>query len=285
MDSLPGVAVVTGAARGIGAAIATAFVESGCRRLAITDILSSELTNLHQSLLTHFGSLGLTVFSLYGDITSESFIDEFITGAQATFGRIDYLVNVAGVSKPFNRSIDVPSSEFDFINNVNSRAAWLCSRAVLRVMLSQEPLPSPDSEQDTAATTTGPQGSSRWRRPPQRGSIVNVASQLGIVSRPGASAYCASKAAVIGMTRADAIDYSKDLIRVNCVCPGLVSTDMTTSSEGVVNEGLAGSVEIAPMGRMGDVREVADCVLFLSSWRASFVQGHAMVVDGGYVIN
>jgi NAD(P)-dependent dehydrogenase (short-subunit alcohol dehydrogenase family) len=140
-------------------------------------------------------------------------------------------------------------------------------------MTVQDPLPSPSND-----TNEG------WIRPPQRGSIVNIASQLGVVSRPGASAYCASKAAVIGMTKADAIDYSKDLIRVNAVCPGIVETEMTTS-DGIVIEGLRESVNIAPMGRMGNVREIADCVLFLSSYKASFVQGHAMVVDGGYVIN
>lgn len=89
---------------------------------------------------------------------------------------------------------------------------------------------------------------------------------------------------MIGLTRADAIDFSKDLIRVNCVCPGVIDTNMTTSSPERV-EAMAPAVQIAPMGRMGDPREVADAVLFLSSSRASFVQGHALVVDGGYVIN
>lgn len=89
---------------------------------------------------------------------------------------------------------------------------------------------------------------------------------------------------MIGLTRADAIDFSKDLIRVNCVCPGVIDTNMTTSSPERV-EAMAPAVKIAPMGRMGDPREVADAVLFLSSSRASFVQGHALVVDGGYVIN
>ncbi|KAL3456520.1 hypothetical protein BJX64DRAFT_281283 [Aspergillus heterothallicus] len=277
MTDFPGVAVVTGAARGIGAAIVTGFAESGCKRIAITDILEPELTQLRTTLLARFNPTtdpaGLTILSLLGDITSEPFIDSLLTATKSTFGRVDYLVNVAGVGKPYRRSIEVDVQEFDFINNVNYRAAWLCSRAALRIMTEQEPLDSPGNPHDG------------WTRPAQRGSVVNIASQLGIVSRPGASAYCASKAAVIGMTKADAIDYAKDAIRVNCVCPGIVETEMTTTSAGVVREGLAESVNIAPMGRMGNVREIADCVLFLSSYRASFVQGHAMVVDGGYVIN
>ncbi|KAL2829083.1 hypothetical protein BJY01DRAFT_255160 [Aspergillus pseudoustus] len=275
MGDFPGVAVITGAARGIGAAIVTGFAESGCRRIAITDILETELADLRKSLLARVNPQddpeGLTILALPGDITSESFIEEFITAAKTRFGRIDYLVNIAGVGKPYRRSVEVEVQEFDFINNVNYRAAWLCSRAALRIMTAQEPLASPGNNEG-------------WTRPAQRGSVVNIASQLGLVSRPGASAYCASKAAVIGMTKADAIDYSKDSIRVNCVCPGVVETEMTTLS-GVVREGLKESVNIAPMGRMGHVREIADCVLFLSSYKASFVQGHAMVVDGGYIIN
>ena len=86
------------------------------------------------------------------------------------------------------------------------------------------------------------------------------------------------------MTRCDAIDYSKDNIRVNCVCPGVIETPMTTSSQ-EVRERLAPSVLVAPMGRMGKPEEIADAALFLCSSRASFVQGHAMVVDGGYIIN
>jgi NAD(P)-dependent dehydrogenase (short-subunit alcohol dehydrogenase family) len=87
---------------------------------------------------------------------------------------------------------------------------------------------------------------------------------------------------VIGMTRADAIDYSTDGIRVNCVCPGVIKTPMTTSSE-ELRERLGPAIEIAPMKRMGMPEEVADAVLFLCSTKASFIQGHALVVDGGYI--
>lgn len=101
---------------------------------------------------------------------------------------------------------------------------------------------------------------------------------------PNKAAYCASKAAVINMTRADAIDYSRDGIRVNCVCPGVIETPMTTGSEEVA-ERMRPAVNIAPMRRMGRPEEVADAVLFLCSNQASFIQGHALVVDGGYTIN
>lgn len=98
------------------------------------------------------------------------------------------------------------------------------------------------------------------------------------------AAYCSSKAAVIAMTRSDAIDYSKDGIRVNCVCPGLIETPMTGQTP-ELRERFKPAVDIAPMKRMGKPAEVADTILFLCSTQASFVQGHALVVDGGYVIN
>lgn len=101
---------------------------------------------------------------------------------------------------------------------------------------------------------------------------------------PVVAAYCSSKAAIIAMTRSDAIDYSQDGIRVNCVCPGVIETPMTTCTE-ELRERLRPAVEIAPMRRMGKPEEVADTVLFLCSTFASFVQGHALVVDGGYIIN
>ena len=96
------------------------------------------------------------------------------------------------------------------------------------------------------------------------------------------AAYCASKSAVIGLTRADAIDYSKDNIRVNCVCPGVIETPLVMEKP-EVRAAIMPAVETAPMKRMGQPAEVADAILFLCSTQASFVQGHAMVVDGGYI--
>lgn len=157
----------------------------------------------------------------------------------------------------------MPISAFDAITSINYRGTWLSSRAALAQMIKQEGLPD---------------------HPSSKGAIVNIASQLGIVARPGAAAYCASKAAIINMTRSDAIDYSQDGIRVNCVCPGVIETPMTTSSE-EMKERLKPAINIAPMRRMGTPDEVANAVLFLCSPEASFIQGHALVVDGGYTIN
>lgn len=219
-----------------------------------------------------------------GNVADDQFADSFINEVVRYFGRVDYAVNCAGVLGQPLRSSETSLAEFDRLNNINYRGCWLSSRAQLRQMVRQDALPNHDSS-----------------RPPQRGAIVNVASQLGIVGRPSArkyskrvvmpnqrkltfnpAAYCASKSAVIGMTRADAIDYSEDGIRVNCVCPGVIETPMIMEKT-EVREAITPAAEMAPMKRMGKPQEVADAVLFLCSTQASFVQGHAMVVDGGYV--
>lgn len=213
-------------------------------------------------------------------------MSSFTDSAAEEFSRIDYAVNCAGILGQSLRSHETAVSDFDLINRVNYRGSWLVSRAALAHMLKQDAL-------------------SESPHPRQRGAIVNIASQLGIIARPGAgmccsmvifpifhlrvadtfpAPYCASKAAVINMTRSDAIDYSRDGIRVNCVCPGVIATPMTMGSEEVAQR-MKPAVDIAPMQRMGLPEEVADAVLFLCSGEASFIQGHALVVDGGYTIN
>ncbi|KAK3081583.1 hypothetical protein LTS18_005145 [Coniosporium uncinatum] len=265
-SSFSGVALVTGAAgTGIGAAVALAFAEAGCQRIAITDV-NEELLDQTKSKIKSTAS-DLEVLAVAGDISSSDFAETFVNKVVSSFGRIDYAVNCAGIMGNNQISTETSLDDFDKINNVNYRGCWLSSRAELSAMMKQDPLPNQDS-----------------RRPPQRGSIVNIASQLGIVGRPACSAYSASKAAVIAMTRGDAIDYSEHHIRVNCICPGIIDTPMTTSTE-ERKQLLKPAIDIAPMRRMGLPQEVADCALFLCSSKASFVQGAALVVDGGYVIN
>ncbi|KPM42582.1 hypothetical protein AK830_g4009 [Neonectria ditissima] len=259
---LPGVALITGAGgTGIGAAVAKAFARSGCARLAITDINETTLAQTRQAILQI--NADAQVLSLPGDISDEAFVSSMASAVAAAFSRLDYAVNCAGILGESLRSTETGTAAFDLITRVNYRGSWLCSRAALAQMLKQEPLDE---------------------HPEQRGAVVNIASQLGIVARPGAAPYCASKAAIISMTRADAIDYSADGIRINCVCPGVIESPMTTGSEEVTRR-LKPAIDIAPMRRMGRPDEVANAVLFLCSSQASFIQGHALVVDGGYTIN
>lgn len=297
---LPGVALVTGAGgtgmastdfrlnkcylhacAGIGAAIAKAFARSGCSRLAITDINETTLAQTRDAILDI--NPKAQVLTNVGDVSDETFVSSMTSDVANRFSRLDYAVNCAGILGESLRSTETSTAAFDLITRVNYRGSWLCSRAALAQMLKQEPLEE---------------------HPEQRGAVVNIASQLGIVARPGAGTlslflfitaqgsdltpgiapYCASKAAIINMTRADAIDYSADAIRINCVCPGVIETPLTTGSEEVTQR-LKPAVDIAPMRRMGRPDEVASAVLFLCSSQASFIQGHALVVDGGYTIN
>ncbi|KAF2222284.1 short-chain dehydrogenase/reductase-like protein SDR [Elsinoe ampelina] len=258
-----GVALITGAGgTGIGNAVATGLAASGCQRIAITDINDATLEKTRKDILNVNASA--EIFAKSGDIADEAFVDSLIGGVVERFSRIDYGINCAGIlGKELGKAADMSAAEFDTMNSINYRGVWLCCRAQLKQMLKQEPLDE---------------------QPKQKGSIVNIASQLGIVARPGAAAYCAGKAAVINMTRALAIDYAEDGIRVNCVCPGVIATPMTMSSKEMY-ESLKPAIDIAPVKRMGTPEEVANAVLFLSSPKASFIVGEALVVDGGYTIN
>ncbi|KAF9784845.1 hypothetical protein IL306_006944 [Fusarium sp. DS 682] len=252
--------------RGIGRETALSFAREGCKRIVIVDRDADKLKDTEKTIAE--AAKDVQIIAVPTDISKEEDIENLYNTTIDKFGRVDYVVNGAGenalsVLSNNKRSHESSVEEFDMINNVNYRGCWLSSRAAIQRMLKQEPLPTHDG------------------RPGCRGSIVNIASQLGVVGRPAAPAYCGSKAAVISMTRCDAIDYSKDLIRVNAVCPGLIDTAMTRPQADV----LGPAINIAPMGRMGSPQEVADCILFLASSKASFVQGAAMMVDGGYVIN
>ncbi|KAJ0104422.1 short-chain dehydrogenase reductase [Diaporthe amygdali] len=262
MFKFPGVAFITGAGgTGIGAAVARGFARSGCWRIAITDLNRKSLADTRDAILQIDPKA--QIVSREGDIADEGFVNSFVRDVAKRFSRIDYAVSCAGILGQSLRSHETSTAAFDLITNVNYKGSWLASRAVLSHMLRQKP------HED---------------HPGQRGAIVNIASQLGVVARPAAAPYCASKAAIINMTRSDAIDYSQDGIRVNCVCPGVIATPMTTASEELIQR-LRPAIDIAPMKRMGTPEEVANVVLFLCSSQASFVQGHALVVDGGYTIN
>lgn len=241
--------------------MARAFAHAGCRRIAVTDLNKGSLNDTRNAILDI--SPNAQVYARVGDIADPGFVKKIVKETLGTFERIDYSVQCAGILGKGHRSHETTIQDFDMINSVNYRGTWLVTREVLGQMVQQKPL---------------------CEHPKQRGAIVNIASQLGIVARPGAAAYCASKAAVINLTRSDAIDYSRDGIRVNCVCPGVIATPMTTGTV-EIEERMRPAIGIAPLGRMGTPDEVADSVLFLCSPQASFIQGHALVVDGGYTIN
>ncbi|KAH6686211.1 short chain dehydrogenase [Plectosphaerella plurivora] len=260
MTIFDGVALVTGAGSGIGRQIAISFAREGCRRIALLDKDADPLEETNRLCLEVEGDVQTVILPV--DIRSEEHVNAAVKRVADDLGRVDYAVNCAGIFGTLAPSHSLSATEFDAVNVVNYRGTWLCSRAALRQMLEQEPLPTHDG------------------RPGNRGSIVNVASNLSLVSRTETPAYSASKAAVLSLTKSDAIDYSEHNIRVNCVCPGVIDTPMT--KEIPADDPV---VHVAPMKRKGTPQEVADAVLFLASPRATFCQGSVLTVDGGYVIN
>ncbi|KYK61555.1 hypothetical protein DCS_02697 [Drechmeria coniospora] len=277
MSLFPGVALVTGAGSGMMlpvaaccaltrrvwyGQIAISFAVEGCDKIAILDKNVEGMAETEAQVRATRPSPDLEVLAIKVDIRQEQEILDAMALVVKHFSRIDYAVNCAGIFCLTKPSHELETSEFDNIMSTNLRGLWIGSREEIKQMMQQDPLPTHDG------------------RPGCRGSIVNIASNLGIVSKDGTPAYNASKTAIVSITRSDAIDYSPHNIRVNCVCPGIIDTpmvaDMPDDAPGVL---------IAPMKRKGRPQEVADAVLFLASAKASFIQGTSLTVDGGYVIN
>lgn len=255
-----GVALVTGAGSGIGRQVAISFAQEGCGRIAILDRDEDGLSET--SRLCKEQNRSVRTFIIPFDVRNEKDVEGAVDCVIEEWGRIDYAVNCAGIMGPLAPSHELSTEDFDKVTSINYRGIWLSSRAEIKRMLKQDPLPTHDG------------------RPGNRGSIVNIGSNLSIVSRENTPAYNASKAAVLSLTKSDAIDYSKHNIRVNAVCPGLIDTPMTAN---VSNDDKY--VLVAPLKRKGTPQEVADAALFLSSSKATFIQGAGLSVDGGYVIN
>jgi NAD(P)-dependent dehydrogenase (short-subunit alcohol dehydrogenase family) len=237
--------VITGGARGIGRATAEAFAAAGAR-VVLADRDLDEAKRAAQAI----GNAEAHAL----DVTKEADVDRFFDDLAARTGRIDILVNNAGASirKP---SVELSKDEWDTVIAVNQTSVFLCSRAAARHMLRAK-----------------------------RGAIVNLASIMGFSGGglyPNIS-YQASKGAIVNMTRAFAIEWAKDNIRVNAVAPAWVRTgfiapvlarpDLVTAIEGVT-----------PMGRLVEPEEVAAAILFLASPAASMTTGHVIAVDGGYL--
>ncbi|KAF2274060.1 NAD(P)-binding protein [Westerdykella ornata] len=258
MASLPhkrveGAALVTGAGSGIGHAVSIALALAGISTLHLVDIRSSGLDNTKNSIL----SLPLPTYPEI--ILHESDVSCVLSTTQlfSQIPRLDYAVNCAGVLGPSKPALEISIAEFDNVNDINFRAFWMCQKEELKLMLKNDIRPfrgySCLNEED--AQVRG-----------QRGAIVNVASQLGIVGKARTSIYSATKAAVLAITRGDALDYSRSPhhVRINAVCPGFIATAMTAEN-GEVKEDIKEAVRLAPMERIGLPSEVADTVVFLCS--------------------
>jgi NAD(P)-dependent dehydrogenase (short-subunit alcohol dehydrogenase family) len=248
------VTLVTGGASGIGRATALACAREGAM-LIIAD-MHEEGGHHTVHLITEKG--GEVIF-VQTDVTRATEVEALISKAVARYGRLDCAHNNAGISgrgiAGDHRALtaEYPDARWHQVIAINLTGVWLCMKFELQQMLTQG-----------------------------RGAIVNTASAAGLVGLVGNAAYVASKHGVVGLTKTAALEYAQHGIRVNCVCPGYIQTPMT--APGMQDpDRMARMIASEPVGRMGTPEEVAEAVVWLCSDAASFVTGHAMAVDGGYV--
>ena len=266
---VPGFALVTGAGSGIGKACATAFAADGAAGVALLDVNHDALVAIKAAIdqgQSKRGGNPCRVESYAVDVTDEEEVDRTVEQVARTFGRLDYVVNAAGVAfKHEGGAAYAHTSDWRRVLDVNLTGTFFVLRAAARIMLRQDPIRS-----------------SIDGRTLQRGSVVNFSSIQGVVGVPLSTAYTAAKHGVLGLTRTASEDYAKDGLRINAVCPGYTETPMTTASPPVLRAMEERVGTAVPMRRMGRPEEIADAVVFLSGGRSSFVTGTALFVDGGY---
>lgn len=245
------VAVVTGGGSGIGRATALAMATAGAK-LALVDLNADSAAAVAREI----ADAGGTALAVRCDVTQSADVERAFDEILAHYGRIDCAFNNAGIEGRYARTVDYTDEDFAQTFAVNVHGVFYCLRRELREMLKN----------------------------PAGGAIVNTASITGLIGWRGAPAYSASKHAVIGLTRTAALENARHRIRVNAVCPGVVETPM---GERIFAE-TAGAKAVLesrhPPGRLAQAQEIADAVVWLCSDRSSFTTGHALTVDGGFVV-
>jgi NAD(P)-dependent dehydrogenase (short-subunit alcohol dehydrogenase family) len=242
------VAIVTGGSAGIGRATAVAFAREGAKVVVASRRVAEGEETVH--LIRQAGSDGLFIKT---DVAQAADVRTMVEKTVATYGRLDYAFNNAGVVEPKPGPLVEQTEEaFDQIVNVNVKGVWLSMKYEIPEMLKHG-----------------------------GGAIVNMSSVAGMVGFPGVGIYVASKHAVIGLTKTAALEYSKSGVRVNAVNPAAIETDMLAHVTGGNAEAMAQMGAMHPIGRIGKPEEVADAVIWLCSDKASFVTGHSLLVDGG----
>lgn len=245
------VALVTGAASGLGLATAKAFAESGA-----AVVLADWHEQAVQSAAHELSAKGHKTLAIHCDVADDDQVEAMIEKTAATFGRLDAAYNNAGVQNVLADTADATREDYDRVMAINLRGVWSCMKFELRQMRKQ--------------------GS---------GAIVNCSSLGGLLGGAQRGTYHAAKHGVLGLTKSAALEYAAQGIRINAVCPGLIQTPMSDQMAAAGQaDALAAMLKDVPAGRLGRADEIADCVLWLCSPASSFVVGHSLAVDGGYTI-
>ncbi|TPG53783.1 glucose 1-dehydrogenase [Roseomonas nepalensis] len=239
------VALITGAASGIGRATAVAFAAEGAR-VALLDRSADALRDAEAAVRQSGGE----VLTLACDVSKPEQVEAAVARTVETFGRLDIAFNNAGVENKASPVADIDLDEWDRIIDINLRGTFLCMKHELAQMLRQ--------------------GS---------GVVINTSSGAGIRGVAGGAAYAASKHAIIGLTKSAALDYAKSNIRVNAILPGNIETPMMDRFTG---GDIQKAIDLEPVGRLGKPEEIADAVLWMSADLGAFVTGASISVDGGW---
>ena len=237
-------AFITGSSRGIGRAICEFFAKLDCN-VIINGTREDAVNQVAQSIKSNYS---VKLMTAVGDITSEPFVKESVERAIDFFGKVDILINNAGITRD-NLLMRMKTNDWDSVMDVNLKAPFLFTKAFIRPMLKQK-----------------------------NGRIINITSVVGQTGNPGQANYCASKGGIIAFTKSVAREFAAKNITVNAVAPGFIETDMTN----VMTEEQKNSIlESIPQKRLGTTREVAESVAFLASDSASYITGQVLAINGG----
>jgi NAD(P)-dependent dehydrogenase (short-subunit alcohol dehydrogenase family) len=243
------VAIVTGGTSGIGRDTAVLFAEAGAKVVVAgrREVEGKETVDLIRAK----GGEG---FFVKTDVSKAADVQALVQKTVDKFGRLDTAFNNAGIEGNWMPMVDIPEEDWDRLIDINLKGVWLCLKYEILQMLKGG-----------------------------GGTIVNMSSVAGLMGSPSAAPYCASKHGVIGLTRTAALEYAKQKIRVNAVCPAVIESPMEQRLFGEP-EVHNFAVSMHPIGRIGTAREVAEAALWLCSEKSSFMTGHYMVLDGGFLV-